>query len=193
MIRAIATSGQRQRGVVLISAMLLLLVLTIFALSMFRSFGLQQKIAGNVREKQRSLQAAEGAQQYAETWLAQLNTITPAKVPCTALAAAAWTNVQVCSNAMTSTSAVSWPWSGGFTYTPPTNTAAPTFSYSTTAPTYNTYFGLPTFYISDLGVSADGTGEVYQIDAWGYGASANTVSVVESTYLVKPTVRCLSC
>ncbi len=32
---------------------LLLVVVTIIALSMFRSFGIQEKIAGNMREKQR--------------------------------------------------------------------------------------------------------------------------------------------
>ncbi|MGB6309570.1 MAG: PilX N-terminal domain-containing pilus assembly protein, partial [Steroidobacteraceae bacterium] len=51
------------------SSLLLLLVVTIIALSMFRSFGIQEKIAGNMREKQRALQAATSAQQYAETWL----------------------------------------------------------------------------------------------------------------------------
>src|SRR5579864_7550374 len=59
-----------QAGMVLISSLLLLLVVTIMALSMFRSFGMQEKIAGNVREKQRALQAANSAQQYAEWWLA---------------------------------------------------------------------------------------------------------------------------
>ena len=58
-----------QRGVVLVSSLLLLIVVTIIALSMFRSFGIQEKIAGNVREKQRALQAAESAQVYAEVWL----------------------------------------------------------------------------------------------------------------------------
>ena len=35
-----------QRGVVLVSSLLLLLVVTIMALSMFRSFGIQEKVAG---------------------------------------------------------------------------------------------------------------------------------------------------
>ena len=58
-----------QHGVVLVTSLLLLLVVTIMALSMFRSFGIQEKIAGNVREKQRAVQAAVSAQQYAEWWL----------------------------------------------------------------------------------------------------------------------------
>ena len=48
----------RQHGIVLIASLLLLLVITILALAMFRSMGLGEKIAGNVREKQRALHAA---------------------------------------------------------------------------------------------------------------------------------------
>jgi len=40
-----------QRGMVLITALLLLIVVTILAVGMFRSFGLDEKIAGNTREK----------------------------------------------------------------------------------------------------------------------------------------------
>ena len=54
---------------VLISSLLLLLVVTILAVAIFRSYGVEEKIAGNQREKQRALHAAESAQQYAEWWL----------------------------------------------------------------------------------------------------------------------------
>ncbi len=186
----------RQRGVVLISALLLLIVMTIFAMSMFRSFGVQEKIAGNVREKQRALQSAESAQQYAEVWLSNLTTATPAVVPCSGVVPVTAPGVvQICSNVLTLVAAggvTSVPWNvggatTGFSYNP--NNA---MSVSATAGA-NTYAGLPQFYISDLGVAASGTGEVYQVDAWGYASNTNTVAVVESTYLVKPTVKCLSC
>jgi type IV pilus assembly protein PilX len=175
--------------------MLLLVVMTIFALSMFRSFGLQEKIAGNVREKQRALQAAEGAQQYAEVWLSNLTTTTPAEVPCSGVQAATPAVVQICSGVLSAVvtggvTTVPWIIGGtptGFSYNP--NNA---MSVSSTAGA-NTYAGLPQFYISDLGVSASGTGEVYQIDAWGYASNTGTVAVVESTYVVMPTVKCLSC
>ena len=60
---------RRERGMALITGLLLLLVVTIIAMSMFRSFGMQEKIAGNTREKDRALNAAISAQQYAESWL----------------------------------------------------------------------------------------------------------------------------
>ena len=54
---------------VLVTALLMLIVVTILAVAMFRSFGLDEKIAGNLREKQRALNAAETAEQFAEYWL----------------------------------------------------------------------------------------------------------------------------
>ena len=63
-----------QRGMVLISSLLLLIIITILALSMFRSLSTQEKIAGNVREKERALHAAVSAQQYAEWWLRRVTT-----------------------------------------------------------------------------------------------------------------------
>ena len=50
------------RGIVMITALLLLLVATILGATMFRSFGTQEKIAGNLREKERALHAAVTAQ-----------------------------------------------------------------------------------------------------------------------------------
>ena len=65
-----------QRGLALVTALLLLIVVTIMALSMFRSFGIQERIAGNTRDKQRAINAAESAQQYAEYWLTSAATPT---------------------------------------------------------------------------------------------------------------------
>ena len=58
----------------------------------------------------------------------------------------------------------------------------------TSNPTRGSYFALPRFYIADLGPSADGQGEVFQVDATGYGGNQNSVAVVESTVAVKPGV-----
>ena len=110
---------------VLVSSLLLLIVVTIIALSMFRSFGIQEKIAGNMREKQRALQAAVSVQQYAEWWLSSFGAGTPSGV-CAGLANANanTTNVQICSNQLPLlTSVTSVPWGGsapvGVTYIPP--------------------------------------------------------------------------
>ena len=49
---------------------------------MFRSFGTQEKIAGNLREKERALHAAESAQQYGEWWLLQANNTATGGITC---------------------------------------------------------------------------------------------------------------
>jgi type IV pilus assembly protein PilX len=176
----------RQRGIVLISSLLLLLVVTIMALAMFRNFGIQEKIAGNMREKQRALQAAENAQVYAEQWLISNSTATP--VVCSSQLNANIGQGQICSNKLSIAvlDVTSVPWqignqNVGVSYLPPgMNVAAASVSST------NSYFSAPSFYISDAGASADPSvpGEIFQVDAVGYGGNGNTAVVVESTYAV---------
>ena len=180
-----------QRGMVLITSLLLLVVVTIIALSMFRSFGIQEKIAGNMREKQRALQAAVSAQQYAENWLS--SNATAATVTCSNLLSANIGQGQICSNKL-STSVVDvtilpWMIAGapvGVTYLPPGMSVSASTSVSAANLANPTYFATPSFYISDMGPSADPNipGEIYQVDAAAYGGVSNTAAVVESTYAV---------
>jgi type IV pilus assembly protein PilX len=177
------TSKMRERGIVLISSLLLLLVLTILGLSMFRSVGLQEKIAGNLREKHRALQAAESAQQYAEWWLTQNNNYKNDVTTCGSLLNANAGAGAVCTNILTNVVAnvATVPWKSGTTpigvsYTPP--------GMSITTPGMGTYVQQPVFYISQLGTAASGQGTVFQVDAVGYGATTDAIAVVESTYVV---------
>jgi type IV pilus assembly protein PilX len=170
-----------QKGMALITGMLLLVVVTVLAMSMFRGYGTQQKIAGNVREKNRAVSAAVSAQQYAEHWL-HIATSIPAGVDCSGISVSPI--AQVCSN------------SPDFTVAPWTLNAQPVgvrfdnFNSMTTVnrnnPANGTYYSTPMFYITDLGTPPSGVGEVYQIDAIGWGGTADTVAVVESTYLMQP-------
>ncbi len=174
--------ARRQRGFVLIASLLLLLIITILAVSMFRSFGIQEKIAGNIREKQRATHAAEEAQQYAEWWLTSSNNAAIPAVACTTQLNANLNEGQICSNTLASSglTAAGVPWdiggnAVGVSYTPPgmsveANAAA------------GTYVQAPIFYIAYLGTCSDGVGSCYQIDAVGYGGTGTAVSVVESTY-----------
>jgi type IV pilus assembly protein PilX len=187
----------RQQGMALISSLLLLVVVTILALSMFRSFGLEEKIAGNVREKQRALHAAESAEQFAEWWLTQGNAAPG--TACNAALSAALGEGQVCSTPLAANNnrsviATTQVWNGAngvTTYNPgalmtlTAGAAAPTLGTLTT----ETYFQLPQYYIYDAGPSADGKGEVYQVDALGYGAGPNAAAVVESTFEVSSGVK----
>ncbi len=181
------TAASTQRGMVLISSLLLLMIVTIFAISMFRSFGIEERIAGNTRDKERARAAALTALQYAEWWITQNNWANAGSCGAALLNANAGQG-QVCLkgsgliNMVANVTTV--PWTNGATevgttYTPPamntTNSANPDY-----------YYRAPRFYISYVSnfnhvVSC---GNLYQIDAWGNGTSPNTVAVVESMFEV---------
>jgi type IV pilus assembly protein PilX len=182
-------SPARQRGVALISSILLLVIITILALSLFRSFGTQEKIAGNLREKERALHAAESAQEYGEWWLLQGNNAAVGAVAC----AAGTLNAnlgegQICNQ--TPQQAGWWvppvapapPWASQVTYLPPGMSVTAGVNGTNNDPPYA---ATPGFYIADLGLAADGQGEAYQVDAYGYGGGTATVAVVESSYEVQ--------
>jgi type IV pilus assembly protein PilX len=174
---------RRQRGMVLITSILILIVLTIMALSMMRSYGVEERIAGNTRDKQRAINAAVSAEEYAEFWLTSGANITPAT--CSGVVPS--TTGQVCSNILAATTLNTLPWTAGVTYTQFTaSQGGNTAVYNTST---NTYALVPVFYIQDLGLPpAGGTGELYQIDAVGYGGSSGTVAIVESTYVVSSNI-----
>ncbi len=177
-----------ERGIVLVSSLLLLVVITIIAVSMFRSFGIQERIAGNMREKHRALQAAESAQAYAEWWLTTGGNASNSIVCAAGTLNANLNQGQICQNTLPSiTNVTTVPWLSGAVaigtdYTPPNMVV------NTTAAT-GTYYAAPRFYISQLGLAATGQGNVYQIDAVGYGGTSDAVAVVESTYLVGTGVK----
>jgi type IV pilus assembly protein PilX len=166
-----------EAGMVLISSMLLLMVVTILAVSMFRSYGVAEKIAGNTRDKQVALQAAQSAEAYAEAWLANNTGSGPSAVNCTGFVSEALT--QVCSNPLNvsaTQNAATPPWPAGVTYTP-TTTNGFTNSITLSAP--------PVFYIYAIN-PASTKSWTYVIDAVGYGASPTTLAVVESYFTVTP-------
>lgn len=177
----------RQRGLVLVSSLLLLLVVTVLAVAIFRNFGIEEKIAGNTREKQRALHAAESAQQYAEWWLSS-GTGATTPVICNSVVPPAIG--QVCANTLPTIvpnqNVANLPWTVGGA--PVGVTFAPPNMQFNTGGGVDQYFQTPLFYISYLGTTADSTTSkfklLYQVDAVGYGGSQNAVAVVESTYYV---------
>jgi type IV pilus assembly protein PilX len=170
-MRRARTAPADQRGMVLVASLLLLLVVTIMAVSLFRSFGIDEKIAGNTREKQVALAAAETAEQYAEQWLS--NTPVTA-INCTQPLVAPLS--QACTNLLPDFTNLPWYSNGnpaGVTWQPGGNAQ---------------YAQAPAYYISLLGAGTapDGItpGTVYQIDAAGYGNVPGAKAVVESTFIV---------
>ena len=186
MIPITTRAPRRQRGMALIAALLILLVITILGMAMFRGYGMQQLVGGNTRDKARAFQAAMAGQDYAEWFLTGnngANAVTTTS--CSGVTAASSTTPMVCTNAIPSTVSQPDTWGAAFTYTPP--------GMSTTSGGQGSYAHLPEFYISNLGSpnsspaykSPLGQNQaLFQVDAAGWGSTVQTVAVVESTYVV---------
>jgi type IV pilus assembly protein PilX len=194
------------RGFVLIASLLLLIVMTLLALAMFHSFGIQELVAGNVREKQRALQSALAAEQYAELWLTAPGNELTNTVDCSTVSLQSYSATSVPYICLKPISAVATggvtavPWKiptvageVGFAFFPGSSTGAGAGGTNTgdmtvaTAGGINSYYQAPRFYIGLL--SATASQAVYRIDAWNWGGTTNTASVVEANY----TVICGTC
>ena len=178
--RRIRIGTTPQKGIALISSLLILVIIMLLALGMFRSFGLQEKVAGNIREKQRSLQTAESALQYAEWWLNQGSGNTTG-IACAAVYSANTVgNIQTCANPLLKPTTL--PWTARGDYLPPTMTVAAGGGQAAGGDI--NYINLPSMYINYLGLDRTGKSLMYQVTAAGYGGTANGASVVQSVYAI---------
>lgn len=203
MSRRTALHPRQARGMVLITTLLLLVVVTMLALAMFRGAGLEGRIAGNVMDKQRAVQVANSAQSYAEQWLLN-NAATETVTVCSGSTFTSATTPVICSNTLAlssdalSAATVPWTVSGsavGFSYGP----TIPYLSGSSvqtealpvsTSGGVNQYYQDPVTYIAQLGPDATVPNAVdYQVDAWTYAGAQSTVAVVESTYQIRFTAQ----
>jgi type IV pilus assembly protein PilX len=191
-------SVPNQLGIALISGLLILLVLTILGVGMLRSIGIQARMAGNTREKQRALRAANDAEAYAEWWISQPGGGVTTGSACAGTIQITNLNteitdptlVQVCSSLLTPSTVtlINGPWTEAVGGKPVGFSYAPTgLLTSGTDP----YFKIPMLYIAYLNGTYDKSSGTqtnnYLIEASGYGGTANTVAVVESTYQAKMT------
>lgn len=165
-----------QSGFVLIASMLILLVLSFLAVSMYRGSGLQERIAGSIKEKGRSLQMAQLALHHAETLLDQsVATPLPEQNSCSG----ALTAATICANSVNLKNAPVAKLVNGYS-----DTSAPHLSAADISASggQGTFYAYPQFYIQFLGLTANGQAQLYQITALGFGGNANAVSIVQSTF-----------
>jgi len=191
--------ARAQTGIILIAALAVLLMLTLLSVGMFRSFGLEERITGNSREKQHAFYAAQSALQNAEYWLLGGNAGTP--VTCS-LTAPSNTPVvcdptQLPSNFQQTLATTAWNCSFGTTFIPlsqgANGTAQATASTSCNGTTTTgTYYADPQYFITRIGPDPSGTGTLYQITALGFGGNANSQAVVQSVFSVGTTTTTVS-
>lgn len=186
----------RQAGLVLIVSLLILVMLTLLTITMFHSYTLQHKIAGNTMEKERGFQVAESALQFGEHWLTgpeypgtgeDCKTLGPVKIN----PDAAITNIRVCDQPLASPSdAASWA-NNVMNYQPATLTMALGGGTANDANGDINYSQLPGLHIAYLGFGPNGQELLYQLTGVGYGGSLGTNVVVQSVFAVRSTVQAL--
>ncbi|KUM04420.1 hypothetical protein KIF53_17115 [Chromobacterium subtsugae] len=172
-MNAAALRPARQSGFTLIAALMILIVITIIGLAMMRSVGLQERMAGNMREKGRAFEAAQSALQYAEWWLTQGSNAGGAAVSCSG----ALSSLQICSNALATPTTLS-SWATSYTYSPPYLSVPANGA----AGGSQTFYQPPQLYLQYLGLNAAGNGALYQLTALGYGGNAYSIVVLQSTF-----------
>lgn len=159
----------KQNGFVLIASLIFLVIMTLLGVAMFKGYTMDQMMGGNLREKNRSFDAAQAALHTAEYWLSQPGNAATVTPTCTGMASAP----RVCGNALSSP--ITLPWAVGVNYVP-----GSMMSVSSTGGS-GTYAANPTYYIQFLGL--DGTGaSLYLITAAAQGGNANAVTVVHSAF-----------
>jgi type IV pilus assembly protein PilX len=169
---------EREAGLALVSALLILVVITLLGVSLFLGVNLQQQAAGNSMEKARALEVAQSVTIAAEQWLdTYAKTIVP--VTCGGMASV----FRLCAV--------------------PPNTPADPKSWATAGATQvnlkqvkistnggpNTYAAYPAVWITYLGRATMGPGNLYEIDAQAYGGNTHTVAVTQVVYYVGGNTR----
>jgi len=174
-----------QRGFVLIAGLLFLLVSTLLGIAMLRSFGLQERIAGNTRDKLRAFTAAQSALQYGEWWLSQghggagsgCSGVTLASDPA---------GMRACDTPLADPGDPQ-SWDVRTDYLPPTLSVSSAGGLADDGDL--NYHAMPGLYINYLGFTPDGSGQLYRVNAFAYGGKPNTTVVVQSTYKVSSGVK----
>jgi len=180
-------AARSERGFILIVGMFFLIILTILSIAMFRSVNLQQRIAGNSRDKERALEAAQSALQYGEWWLGQGKGGTGSA--CSGVINGNLVaSMMVCSAPLAGPTTLPWP--TRIEYVPPAAggqqmTVAAGGGLSSGLGSDINYQAKPGLYISYLGLSADGLAQLFQVTGFGYGGESSTAAVVRSTYQIK--------
>lgn len=181
----VRSHGQNQRGFVLVAGLLFLVVITMLGVTMFRSTGLQERIAGNTRDKQRAFEAAQSALQLGEFWVD--NNADTGGIDCSALTTPLDVTdpadaLRICAVPLTDAEAFDLANNKARINYKPSGMNVSSGGGVVASGDIN-YQAPPSLYIAYMGYGSEG--QLYQVTAAGLGGNASTMSVVRSTY-VKP-------
>ena len=180
----------KQKGFILIVALVFLVIMTLLALTMFSGFTTDETISGNQREKSRATDAAQTALNNTESWLysassvAAILTANTSGVPCSGTYASL-NAMQVCNSPMSAASAI----------LPATWT---TFASASAVPAglvnpnggLGTYAAQPQVYVAYLqNNNTNPPSALIQVTAAAQGGNSTAISVVQAVYQVTAASR----
>lgn len=186
----------KQRGFILVASLIMLVVLTLLAVSMFGGLTSDERMSGNYREKTRAIEAAQVALDGAQSWMGVTGNVYTGSwnlgVPCAGLGALSAPTV--CSDALSARQdpngiysyPANLPWPTGYSFLPNGMTVS-------TSGGIGTYTVNPTYYIQYLGQTGDNPPRgIYEVTATAQGGNANAVAVLQAVYQIQAISRDIS-
>lgn len=181
-------TGRLAAGYVLIVCLLLLIGASLAAVALLRSSTLQERMAGQTREKQRAFEAAQAALRFGERWLDAGSGLSG---PCAGTQPASV--LQACTNPLGGASASCLTtlagaqadpslWPARFEFTPAAMAVDAAGGVAGGGDIH--YAAPPGLYIESAGLAPGGAGQLYCVTAYGFGGAPGTLSIVRSLYLV---------
>lgn len=164
--------------------MIFLIVMSMLGISMFGGFIKDQKISGNMREKQRAIEAAQSGLDSVQAWLQLPDKVYEGSwsvgVVCDSSTQYGTTPI-VCSNALPSPATL--PWSSSQTFQPPNMTVVASGGA-------NSYASNVGYYVQYLGQTPKNPpAALYKVTATAQGGNATAAAVVETIFEVTVTAR----
>lgn len=172
---------KEQQGFVLFVVMVFLIIMSLLGISMFGGFIKDQKISGNMREKQRAIEAAQNSLDSVQSWMQSPGNLFEGSwnigLPCTS-STQTGTTPFVCSNPLLSPATL--PWGSSNTFNLPGGGTVGGATYASNA----------SYYIQYLGTTPKNPpSAIYKVTATAQGGNATAAAVVETVYEVTVTAR----
>lgn len=175
---------QEQKGFVLFAVMIFLIVMSLLGITMFGGFIKDQKMSGNLREKQRAIEAAQAGLDSVQNWMVQPSNLYVGSwadgVTCSTVGQATDTPV-VCNNALANPATL--PWGSYQVFQPNAMTV-------TAAGGANSYASNVGYYIQYLGdTPKNPPSALYKVTSTALGGNATAAAVLETVFEVTVTSR----
>jgi type IV pilus assembly protein PilX len=168
----------RQQGAVLIVSLIILLIMTLIGLSSMQNTTLEEKMAGNYRDKNLSFQAAEMTLREGEGWLAEQIKEPELSTDSCSSNCDVWDSDTLLAALSSSSYLDNTLWSDGRA-----RTATITIPEVAASPEYFLEFELDKRDRLNIGQQQDSTVRIYYgVVAQGVGGSVSTKTVLQSIY-----------